>query len=140
MAADTDFVRVGCKMPNGVILNLTRYEIVNKEHGVIQREGDDRPTVTLKGNAVKVGMPDLSIDGYVFTKVPKAFWDEWLKTHADSSLLRDGYIKAAASLDQAKGLAADHAKERGMFPRLTEKDERTRALKVEKFNADDKAA
>ena len=119
MAAADAYVHVGCKMPNGVILNLMSYEIVSREHGVVQRNGDDKPTVTLKGNAFREGRPDLSIDGYVFTKVPKDFWDEWVKTHSDSPLLRDGFIKAALTMDAATKTAREYENAPGQFERIT---------------------
>jgi len=136
----TDTVMVGCKMPTGVVLNLTRYEILSKEHGLVQRVGEEDGSVSLKGNAVKFGQADISINGYVFTKVPKAFWDEWLARNASSSLLKDGYIKPAATVDAAQRIAREHEKERGQFPRLEENDPRTRSLGVKKFDAKDEGA
>lgn len=136
----TEMVRIGCKMPSGVVLNLTSYELVNKEHSVIRRVGDEKATVTLKGNAFRQDRPDLSINGYVFTQVPKAFWDEWKASHADSSLLADGFIIEAKSEDHSKGIAKERRDERGMFPRLVEKDERVRGLKVKTFDPKDEAA
>lgn len=134
-----DFVHVGCKIPSGIILNLTRYEVLNKEHGIVQRQGEELDTVTLKGTAIKFGQPDLSLDGYVFTRVPKDFWDEWMRTHADSSLLKDGFIKAAPSESAAKSIAREHEKERGQFPRITEDDPRVRNLGLKKFDPKDDA-
>ena len=139
MAAD--MIYVGCKMPMGVVLNLSHYEVVNKEHSVVQRVGEEH-TVTLKGNGHRQERPDLSIDGFGFTAVPRDFWDEWLKTHADSPLLRDGFIKPALSVDAQKKVAREHEKEPGMFPRLTEADPRTKNLDrtLKAYNADDVAA
>jgi hypothetical protein len=123
----SDMVYVGCKMPNGVILNLTRYEVISKEHGIVQRTGEELGTVRLKGNTFRQGFQvDTSIDGYVFTPVPKDFWEAWLKDHADSSLLKDGFIKPALSLDAGKKMAREHEAEPGMFPRLIEGDPRTK--------------
>lgn len=133
-----DVVFVGCKMPNGVELNLDRYEVLNQEQGTVRLVKSKVAPVTLKGNSVKFGAPDLSIYGYVYTPVPKEFWEEWLKHHAESSLLADGFIKPAASMNHAQGIAREHEKERGQFPRLTENDPRIKSLGVEKF--DPKAA
>ena len=85
----------------------------------MRRVGDDLPTVTLKGNAYREGKADISINGYVFTPVPKDFWEEWLRTHADSSLLRDGFIKAATTEANTKAVAREHAEEPGQFERLS---------------------
>lgn len=138
MAAD--MVHVGCKMPQGVTLDLDRCVVVDEARGIVRVEKGKLPPVTLKGNALKFGQPDISIEGYVFTAVPKDFWDEWLSRNAESPLLTDGFIKPAISLDAAKKIAREHEKERGQFPRLTENDERVRGLGVKKFDPKDEAA
>lgn len=134
-----EMIYVGCKMPNGVVLNLTSYEVINKEHGLIRRVGNEHPTVTLKGNAFKEGTPNLSIDGYVFTAVPKDFWDAWLASHADSSLIKDGFIKPAKSQNDTKAVAREFSDEPGQNERITENDKRVRNLGVAKFQMDEAA-
>ena len=39
------------------------------------------------------------VNGYAFTPVPADFWMAWLAQNATSSLLDDGYIIEAATLD-----------------------------------------
>ena len=137
----TDYVYVGCKMPNGVILNLTSYELVDKDRGLVRRSGDELRTVELKGNAVKMGVPDLNIGGYVFTRVPRDFWEEWFLTHDDNSLIKDGDILPPENTEkssEAKG--RERADEAGQFERIKEGDIRMRSLGVKKFVADDIAA
>lgn len=136
----TDFVYVGSKAPYPLILNLKSYEVVNKEHGTIRTNGDDLPTVTLKGNSVRVGQPDLSIDGFVFTKVPKEFWEKWLADHADFPMLRDGFIKVAASVGDQNKIGAEHANEPAMFSRLSEDDKRVKNLGAKPYDSKDEAA
>ena len=126
-----DVVYVGCKMPNGVYLDLDKYEILNKEQGTVRLVKAKIPRVRLRGNAVAFGKPDLSIDGYVFTPVDKAFWDQWLLQNGECSLLADGFIKPAASLDAGKRIAREHAAEPGLNAPLTENDPRTRGIPVE---------
>lgn len=125
-----DVVYVGCKTPNGLVLTLNRYEVINKEQGTVRLVESPHAPVRLNGNRVGFGKPDLTIDGYMFTAVPKDFWEEWLKQNASSSLLTDRYIKAAISLDAGKRMAREHETERGQFAPLTEKDERTRSIPV----------
>jgi len=126
-----DVVYVGTKMPSGVWLDLDKYEVINKEQGTVRLVKSKLPRVRLKGNAVWLGKPDMSIDGYVFTPVDKEFWTQWMAQNADSSLLADGFIKPAATLDAGKRIAKDHADERGQYPGLTDKDPRTRGIDVE---------
>ena len=137
----SDVVYVGCKMPNGVVLNLTKYELLDKNSGMVRRIGDELETVTLKGNAVKQGVPDLSVGGYVFTAVPRDFWEEWFLTHDDSSLLKDGYIMAPENTRKAsEDKAKDHVAEPGQNDRLTDRDPRVRSLGVKKYDPEDLAA
>lgn len=127
-----DVIYVGCKMPNGVVLDLDKYEVIDERTGTVRTIKSKIPPVRLKGNAVAFGKPDISIDGYVFTPVPLEFWTEWLKSHSDLSLLADGYIKAAPTMEAARKIAREHEAERGQFPRLVpDGDERTRGLDVE---------
>lgn len=131
-------VFIGCKMPNGVVLDLKRNEIVNKDFGTVRQVGPDE-RVTLKGTATKHGEapPPMLVNGYAFTPVPADFWMAWLAQNATSSLLDDGYIIEAATLEAGHAMAQDRVGIAGQFERLTEKDARTRSLGVEKF---DKAA
>jgi hypothetical protein len=135
-----DVVQVGCKMPAGVILDLNRYEVMNKEQGTVRLVKSPHAPVRLRGNAVGFGKPDLTVMGYRFTPVPKDFWDAWLAQNKDSSLIADGLIKPAATLDAARKIAAEHASERGQYPGLVEKDERLRGVNTEKYDAKDEAA
>lgn len=145
MSAGSEFIFVGCKMPNGIWLNLDAYEVVSKEHGIVRREEGRK--VQLKGNAVAFGKPDLSIDGYVFTKVDREFWDKWLETHADSPLLKDNLIKAAKSEGDKKSVSREMEKEPGQFDRLDTspkgsgiRDPRAPGVKVQPYAKDEDRA
>lgn len=111
-----DVVYIGCKTPNGLVLHL-RQNRVERANGqvIVTSEGEDLGEVTLKGTAVPFGKPPIDIDGYVFTRVPKDFWEAWLKLNAASSLLKDGFIKPAASLEAGKKIAREHEAAPGQF-------------------------
>lgn len=138
MAAETIFI--GCKMPGGVILDLDRFEQLNEQYGTVRTIRGKLPPVRLRGNVVRFGKAPIDIDGYVFTPVPVEFWEQWVAQNAESSLLADGFIKPAKTLDAGKGMAREHAAERGMSPPLIEGDERIRGIPVKKYEEDDKAA
>jgi hypothetical protein len=88
--ANNGMILIACKAPNGVVLNLDRYEAIG-DKGVIRRLAGET-TVTLKGWARPWGAPDTTEGGYALTPVPAEFWEAWLQTHADSPLLKDKII------------------------------------------------
>lgn len=134
----SDVIYIGCKIPTGIVLDLDHYERISENTGALRTVKGKLPPVTLKGDAYKFGVTNpLNIDGYVFTPVPVEFWDEWVKLHADSSLLADGLLKPAATLDAGRKIAREHEKERGLNPRLVEKDPRIRATGVKAFEPKD---
>ncbi|MDR3534020.1 MAG: hypothetical protein P4L90_26070 [Rhodopila sp.] len=108
-----DMVVVGCKAPNGLILNLDRYVAVGKEeNGNVRREAG-KGKVTLKGWARPWGAPDTTEGGYALTAIPKDFWDEWYKLNATSDLVVNKVILGPHrdSISQAR----DHAAVEQMF-------------------------
>jgi hypothetical protein len=147
-AASSNTVLVGCKAPNGLILNLDGYEVLSKEHGTVRRVVSDVPPVHLRGNAYPEGKTprlkggrfvanDQISDGYVFTPVPVDFWTEWLARNKDGSLVRDRIVIAAQTVDAAEKQARELEAERGLSPRLTEDDERVKATGVKPYDAKD---
>lgn len=152
MAAN-EFVYVGCKMPSGVVLHLRQNENQGTpQMPVIVTNGDEHGEVRLKGTSRKFGQPDLSIDGYVFTRVPKDFWEKWLALNAGSSLLRDHFIKAAATVDAGHKMAREMEAMPGQSERIAERDPKNKnrtpadlasrgaSLGVKKYEADDDRA
>ncbi len=127
-------VLVGCKMPNGVVLDLDRYAVDG--HNVRLIKGKLEP-VLIKGPARKMAVGDQSVDGYVFTEISKAFWDAWSKQNPASPLVADGFLVVANDHDAAKGIARDMEDRRGQFPRMTEAD--IMALGVQKGDKKDAA-
>lgn len=132
-----EVVYLGCKMPLGVVLNLDKYEVLDERSGVVRKVISDVPPVRLKGNAHRNDKPDLSIDGYVFTPVPKEFWDQWLATHADSSLIKDGFIMPAKTMDEARKASREREAERGQNPRLDVEGRDPRLRGLESITAAD---
>lgn len=138
--SSADYVMIGCKMPNGIVLNLDKYEVTNKEQGLV-RLVEGGAEVTLKGTARAFGQPDTSINGVAYTRVSRDFWDRWLAEHKDFAPLRDGFILVAKTADEQKKIAREREGERGQFPRLEENDPRTRAIgKIKKFDPKDEGA
>lgn len=108
MAATEETVLIACKAPNGLVLDLDRYEAVDPEGRVIRTvKGAKR--VTLKGWAHAVTAPDpaAGTGGYVLTPVPASFWAEWIARNAGCSLLEDRIILPPHK--DAVRQAVDHA-------------------------------
>lgn len=111
-------VTVACKMPGGVILNLDKYDTAAQGQ-IPQRISGG--FVTLKGNAINrdpskiESMPRL-VGGYAFTEIDADFWDAWVKSHADSPLLKDRLIFAQPKAENAESKAKAQAEVPAMFP------------------------
>ena len=106
-------VLIGCKAPNGLVLNLDRYETTN-DNRPPRRISGGQP-VTLKGWSVPFGVADTTSGGYALTEVPADFWEAWLKANADSSLLADKVILPPHR--DASAQANAHAAVPALFPR-----------------------
>jgi len=84
-AAEQRTVKIACSMPNGLVLDLDGFEKIDGDIRRVTR-GD---RVTLRGlNAEGV------TGSYAYTDVPADFWDAWLESHQDSTLVRDGVVRA----------------------------------------------
>lgn len=116
-------VAVACKMPNGCILDLDRYEKTNDKGDVRLVRGSKR--VTLKGWARRAEQPITTIGGYAITAVDADFWEEWSKTHADFGPLVDGLIFAMPTFERAKSRALEQEKEPAMYAPADPKADRT---------------
>jgi hypothetical protein len=111
-------VLIACKAPNGLVLNLDRYEAAGA-NGAVQRVGGGA-SVTLKGWSRPFNMPDMTEGGYALTAVPEDFWAAWIATHADSSLLADKILLPPHK--DAAVQALDHAAVPQMFRPAQEGD------------------
>lgn len=89
----TETVTVGCKLPHGLILDLTV-------------PGQPPRRVRIRGrNAARI------IGGYGITPgVPKAFWDEWRKKNAALPFVKNELIFAEADAASARDHAKDNEK------------------------------
>jgi len=84
MAQNSPTVVVGCKLPNGIILDV------------------DGKRITLNGaNTTHI------IGGYGLTTVDAAFFAAWLKAHAESPLVKKNIIFAQEKEVNAKAQAAE---------------------------------
>lgn len=89
------FVTVGCKLPNGIHLDVQ----------------DKR--VTLNGaNSSRI------IGGYGLTQVDKDFWDAWVKAYADSPMLKNHLVFAQGTEANASAKAEEQAEVKSGFERL----------------------
>lgn len=119
-------VMIACKAPNGLVLNLDRYEVAHAANGVVRRvRGDQR--VTLAGWAHEHNKPDMTegSGGYRLTPVPADFWTAWLKLNPDSPLIADRIIlppPKGASEREALAQSIDHKAVPKMFPPAREGD------------------
>jgi len=113
-------VTVMCKMPNGVILDLDRYErISSSEQNLQVRTISGGRTVELKGYAhrrgadPKVSPPPTLFGGYRSNEIDADFWAEWYERNKDTSaLIKDKLIMGPPP----KGSAIDQAKDHDAVP------------------------
>lgn len=89
-ANSTKMLVIGCKLPNGLIMELGK--VGDSNHRTVRLEGS---------NAARL------VGGYGFTRVSEEFWTEWEKKNRHLSFVRQGLVFAHA--DQAS--AEDHAKD-----------------------------
>ena len=118
-----EYVIVGCKAPNGLILNLDRYERPDNSRLDVNRIDGPR-TVTLAGWAHDFNKPNPTEEthGARLNRVPKDFWEQWFAVHDKSSLILDGIIippPKAAGRDNATAVAREMADRPAMFPPAT---------------------
>lgn len=79
-------VTIGCKLPNGIIM----------------QEGKERVRINGWNNNTIHG-----IAHGITREVPEALWDTWRKTHAESKLVKEGFIFAEQSEKRAIDMAKD---------------------------------
>lgn len=95
-----DMVKVGCKLPNGLWL-----EIITKSSNLAP--APQGPRIRLKGtNEIMKGVNPLVRDA-AYTEVEKGFWSEWLKRNKDMEAVKSGFIFEVASFEQAASESKD---------------------------------
>ncbi len=131
-------VVVGCKMPNGLVLQL--WAMVPRQEPVmgggmkefLQAQPIKGQRVKLNGNAVPfAASPRYRIVGafnigYAMTEnVPKAFWDRWVEANPEFPALVNEIIFAEPTLERAERRAMElMGKRSGLEPMQQEKDPR----------------
>jgi hypothetical protein len=112
-ANGTTMVVVGCKLPNGLIMELGK-------------PGDDAYTqVRLRG------MNDSNIvGGYGLTEVSKEFWDAWFRKNKNLTFVKKGFVFSHADMASARDVAKERALElTGLEPLNPHKDDRIKGAK-----------
>ena len=109
-------VIVACKVPNGVILKVWRFEddeeaVLGGGKRTFKRPVQDGPSYELKGPAAPVrGRPQAPVaGGYALNKgIPLEFWQKWLEQYKDSALVVNKMVFAAEKPDRIIAEARDN--------------------------------
>src|SRR5712691_785090 len=116
--AATGMVVVGCKLGNGIILQLCEME---KNHEPVMG-GGSRDIMTgrkvgekynIRGPNVKFGeIPKfLMANGYALTSgIPEDFWNEWVKQNHDADIVRRGLIFAYHKMEDVEAKCRENEK------------------------------
>ena len=94
-----EVVIVGCKLPNGLLLNVGSKTIRINGRSRYNMPSPARPKHLLAGADVQYA------DG--LTTVDKAFWDQWLSEHKDYQPVKVGHVYASANTSDATAKAKD---------------------------------
>lgn len=121
-ATTGETVTLGCKMPNGLVLQLYQDEEVMEPlyGGGYRAVKIARPVgeaITLNGCAINVGnvsrgiMPEhLMIGGFGLTSgVPREFWERWLAANKDTKLVKNRVVFEAKNDSAASSKARELA-------------------------------
>lgn len=88
----SDDILIACKLPYGLHLDL----------------GKQRITLKGAGTSEKVGsFFSISSEAYGLTKVPRDFWESWLKLNNNLASVKNGYIFASESKKDLNAEAAE---------------------------------
>ncbi len=148
----TDTVWVVCKLPRGLIIQLTEQVIMDrptfggglKPMTMHMRVGEQ---VRLKGYAIPYGkIPNYPIIGdFGMTEVKREFWEKWLSQNKNFEPVLKGLIYAHGEQNSASAYAQEHEKLKcGLEPMNPEGDKRAEPVNSPNLTdiktADDKAA
>lgn len=117
-------VYVGCRLPHGLVLQLTEphegYENVmgggSRKFMIHRRTGE---SIKLHGIVVAPGQTPKwpIVNGAAITKVPADFWEKWLEQNKSLDVVKNRLVFAQATMDSARSEARELRKERtGMEP------------------------
>jgi hypothetical protein len=153
MAKDT--VTIGCKLPAGLVLEIG-YQTVEKIDGRTvaaykRLENYDRQVIRgwnhhsfpMRQQLLKagsgMGVPHgMNTSPYLNRDIPKAFWEEWKRTHASSWLLKNELLFEVATNDPAG--AALRVAEGDKTPKVFEPLDRNKTIVpgIKELERDDK--
>jgi hypothetical protein len=119
----TEFVQVGCRLPNGLVLEVG-FSVNNEGKGgapfAMYRKGKDYKSFTLRGcnqrsiirdsKGKPMAMAPAQIGREpIINNVPKDIWDRWIKDNAEQWVVTAGQIFVIPKGDgtQAKAAALD---------------------------------
>lgn len=106
-------VIVGCRLPNGIILELP---------------GKPEVKVAIKGmNSVTINGALMA--GHAETIVEEEFWNAWLSKNKDFAALSSGALFANANPADLADMAKDNKKRKTGFDKLTKDDEKESGVK-----------
>ena len=114
--ASSDTVIVGCKIPNGLILQLSHMErssepVMGGGHRDVKLGRKVGPKYVIKGPAFQVGvMPRYLIaGGYALTSgIPKDFWEEWLEQNKEADYVKNDLVIAHQSMEDLERHCLDN--------------------------------
>ena len=111
----SDTVVLGCKLPNGVVLQNWKMEETTEPtqqgYKQIKKAVRDGDPIRLRGAAVPFGkMPNHTIvSGYALTPgVKRSFWERWKENNKDSELLKNNIVFACGDEQRARDHAREH--------------------------------
>ena len=116
-------VIIGCRLPNGLILEVGLYERVTDSNGrqaTQIRKLANYQKIVLKGwnaHSEEMRRNEIQVPAGMNTKpflnrgVSKAAWEEWKKKHPDSWLIKNGILLEAKNEADAQVKSLDVAKE-----------------------------
>lgn len=147
---DKATVRVGCKLPSGIILEVG-YSVTDKgEDGarhVSVQQHEDYQRVRIKGSrhadgsmeAIRAGvqLPPARLDHvFAITEVPSTFWERWKAAHKPmwAKLSKQGVLFEADGESNAKAMAIDKATAKSGFEPLDRDKLPVKGVETAKFD------
>jgi hypothetical protein len=111
-------VVVGCKIPNGIILQLSAFEentepVMGGGHREVKTGRKVGEKYVVRGPAVKYGeIPKfLMVGGYALTSgIPEDFWNEWVRQNQDSDIVRRNLIIAFPKIEDLQAKCLENEK------------------------------
>lgn len=103
-------VVIGCKLPNGLILQLSTFEqssepVMGGGHREVRVGRKIGTKYVIRGTSIPFGQIPKFIfaGGYALTSgVPEEFWDQWYEQNKDSDIVRRELIVAHKSMDDVE--------------------------------------